>query len=913
VANRARRDVVSNRPPALPWSTRLLLRIALRRELVERAACDLADVQEHVASTRGRAAARRAVFRETVSIVLWSLFDRARRLREPGEAKSMKADSRRRFVMVRDFGQDLRFGVRALARRPGFTMITLVVLALGIGANATIYTLAHRLFLEQPAEVAAPERLVRVFRTSGSFAGGSLSYPDYRDYREGASSLAGLAASSSPTVTAARSGKWSAQVRVGMVSENYFDVLGVRPAAGRFFLGAENRVPDADPVAVVSWVFWQERLGGEPDVVGREVLLNGRPFTIVGVTPRGFRGFEPAAPVTEVFIPILMRTAILPTTEIAWRERVEHVRENWLLVIGRLRDGATVAGAQAELATIAARIYPPEPDRDPQSVLVTSHIRWNPVTHSSLARLTRLLAATVAVLLAVAAANAAVLLLARASTRSRELGIRVTLGASRIRVLRELLTESVLLGVAGGAIGLLLALAGARMAGTLLPVRLDPPPSPSGSVLMVTALISVMTALLAGTAPAVRAARADVAGMIHGRTRHAGGTRLRDGLVVLQVALSLVLITGATLFARSLMVARAVDVGFDTRNTLLVRTDLSTRGYDAERGRAFIREALGRLADVPGVNAATVSRQAPFRGEWSTTLRAWPGASFAGGAVEADVGLNVVGAGYFDALGIPVLRGRAIEESDDERSTPVVVVNETFARTILPEGDAVGHTVPLRGPDQPSHLIVGVVRDATYYEFAEQSRLQAYGPVLQMYMPQLTFVVKTAVDPTALVRPVQDALHALDPDLALTNVETLESVYAEQLAGYRTSASVVGLTGLIALLLASAGLYGVMAYRVAERTREIGVRMALGATRRTVARGVLVRALRLTLAGVTLGLAGAFVLGRFVQALLFSVSAYDTASFLIAPLVLSAVAAAATLVPARRAMAIDPMRAIRTE
>lgn len=892
---------------------RLVLRALLGRDAYERAVCDLDDVARRVTLVRGARAAERAWLREAAAVVVWSVLDRVRGALDVRRRRAVLAN-RRSDSMVRNLFQEIRLGARALGRRPGFTMVAVVVLALGIGANATIFTLANRLFLDPPGGVVEPRELVRVFRTTGSFVGGAIGYPDYLDYRAGAPSFAGLGAIGGAIVTAVRwTGGGPVEARVGVVSENWFDVLGVRPAAGRFFRDDENSTLDAHPVAVLSWGFWRDRLGGDPGIIGNELLLNGRAFTVVGVAPREYRGIEPGRVVMEIFIPILMRNAVAPSADHAWWQRMPDVRDNWLVVIGRLRPGATVESAQAEVSAIAAGIYPPRAGRDPQGVFVTDVLNWTPGTHRDLRRLVQLLAAAVATLLAVATANAAILLLARASARERELGIRVALGAGRLRVLRHLLTESMLLSVAGAALGLLLAVGAVRVASALLPVRLEPAPTPDVRVVLATLVLSALTALLAALPPIVRFARSDPAGAIQGRTRHAGGGRARDALVVLQVALSLVLVTGAALFARSLTAAQSVDIGFDTRDALVVNVNLAPRGYTGERGRAFMTEALQRIAALPGVESAAAARQAPFRGEWSTTLRTWPGAAFAGGGNELDVGLNAVTAGYFETIGIPILRGRGILASDVEGSEPVVVVNETFARLAFPEGDALGRTVPIRGPDGPAFRIVGIARDADYYAFAEETRNQVYGSLHQAFGTTINFIVRTGAAPQTVVAPLREVLRTLDPDLAIVTIETLDGVYREQLASYRTSANVVGLTGLIALLLASAGLYGVMAYRVAERTREIGVRMALGESKRSVAGVVVGRGLRLTLMGVALGVSGALALGPLVQGLLFGVPARDPVALLLAPAVLLAVGLLAMLVPARRAMTIDPMRAIRSD
>lgn len=810
--------------------------------------------------------------------------------------------------------QDTQSGWRSLMRRPGFALMAAGVLGLGIGANVAIVTLADALFLEPPPLVREPDRLVRLFRSWAPGMGGSVSYPDHADYRAQTSTLSDVAASSTFTLTVtARTGESASGARLRPVTANWFDVLGVQPARGRFFREEENRTPDTHPVAVVAWGFARDRFGDAGGAVGRELRLNGHPFTVVGVVPRSFAGLEPGNAPPDVYIPIMMRNAVAPQRHTAWRERVPDLRDRWLVVIGRLAPGATVATAQAEVAVVADRIrlLDGENSEPAETALLTQDFRWNPSTRSSLVALTRTLMVAVSLLLVIAAVNVAILMLARASTRDREVGIRSALGAGRMRIARQMLAEGAILGVVGCALGVVLSLAAAPVAASLLPVPLARGLRPDGGTLVVALALSLSTALAVALLPALRASRADVSGLIQGRTRHAGGGRARDMLVMTQVALSLVLVAGAALFARSLAAARDVDTGFDAQGVLLVSVNLNNHGYDAARGRAFVATALERMSGLAGVQHATTTRMVPYQGDWTTTLEPdWSGAFPLPRTIE--VGLNVVSPGYFEAMGIPILRGRGFEAADDDGNDSVIVVNETFVREVMRDADPLGRAIPL-DEGEPELRIVGVARDAEYYGLAESRRTQVYLPLKQAFAADINFLVKTTTAPLGLVRAVQSVLHAIDPDIALSGTATLESVHAQQLAGFRATAHVVGLSGLIALLLASAGLYGVMAFRVAQRTREIGVRMALGQTRASVAGGVLRRALRLTVAGALLGLVAALAMGRLVRGMVFGVPANDAVSLVVAPLVLIAVATIAVLVPARRAMAIDPMRAIRND
>jgi putative ABC transport system permease protein len=890
--------------------TRALLRAVLTPDQVERAESDLHELSRRVAAERGERAARRAWIREVVSILLWSMVDRIRQRLEHRSAGS----SMRRYGVLRGMGQDLRFAARVLARRPGFTVIATIVLGLGLGANVAIFTLTDRLFLRPPPGVHNPDALVRVFRSWAPGQGGSLSYPDYLDYRSNAKTLTDLAGYGSSVLAAtARLKNAPLPVNVLTVTANYFDVIGLKPVVGRFFLPPENEAPDTHPVAVVSWAFWNGRMKREAAAVGREILVNGHRFTVIGVSSREYRGLSPAEKRIDVYIPIMMRNAVEPQSGTAWRERVPNEHERWIAVLGRLRAGMSVEAVQAELAGSAKRINTLTANDSKETVLVSRQFRWYPGTRTGLVSLTRILLISVALLLAIATANVAILLLARASTRTREVGVRAALGAGRARLARQLLTETLLLGCAGCALGVALSVVAARTAGALLPVQLEEAIVPDTRTLLFAISISLATAALAGLWPALRGARSDVAGLIHGRDRHAGGTWVRDALVVTQVALSVVLVAASVLFGRSFLAARSVDVGFDDRGVLLVGVNLRNHGYDAERGRVFVRNALAQLSALPGVQLATVTRMVPFQGDWTSTLGAWPGAAFTGGLTEMDVGMNVVGTRYFEGLGIPLLRGRDFHAADDVTSAPVIVVNETFARKAFGQTNVLGRVVPLRGPDAPAFTVIGVVRDAMYYALNEDPFPQVYGTLQQYYVPDVSFLLKTSGNPEALVRPAQNALHALDPDVAFTATETLASVHAEQFARFRATAHVVSFTGLIALLLASAGLYGVMAFRVAQRTREIGLRLAFGATRKTVGRDVLSRGLRLVAIGGVLGIAVTLALGQLVERLLFGVRPDDPFSLMVAPVVLFVVAMLAMVVPARRAMRVDPMIAIRTE
>lgn len=811
--------------------------------------------------------------------------------------------------------QDLRFGARSLRARPAFATAAVLVLALGIGAPTTVFTLVDTLFFERPEHVEEPHRLLRVFRSwAPGEGGGALQHADYVHYRENASTLAGLAAYGGGGVASVRVGSGAPdQLQLQHVSDNYFDVLGVSPALGRTFLASENETPGRDPVAVVSHGFWTRALGGDPDVVGGDMVLNGIPFTVIGVAPEGFRGISPVEEAPDAWVPLAMFGALnrIDEADTAWWEVHPNFRSRWLDVVGRMAEGVTFASAAANLQALSGTLE--DPHRDPQEgVLVSRQFLYRPAQEDTLRGLSRILLVAVGLVLLIAAANVAVLLLSRATTRYRELGIRTAMGAGRGRIVRQLVTESVLLGVVGGALGIATAFLLSDAAGSFLPLPVRTAFVPDGTVLAAAALLTLLTSVVVGLAPALHAIRLDPGDMIGDRSRGPGNRSSQGVLVVSQVALSLVLVTGAFLFARSFHAASSEDLGFDDESVLLARVDLQGLGYGDDEGRAFIREALDGLRTVPGVRAASTTNRVPFRGDWSTEFPAPDGATPNAPDNTVLVGLNAVGPDYFDVMGIDIVAGRAIGPQDRPGGRPVLVVNETLAELLWPGADPVGRTFPEL---EEAYTVVGVARDATYYELGEEAWTQAYLPVLQRYEPVVNFLVEGQGegDVTALVEPVQNVLRRLDPELAFGMTMTLESVVDDELARYEVSAVLVSLFGAIALALAAAGLYGVVSFTVSRRTRDIGVRMALGADRGVVARQVLGGGLKLAAAGIVLGVAGALLLGRFTEALLYGVRPSDPLPFAASCAALLAVTALACLLPARRATRVDPVEAIRTE
>jgi predicted permease len=880
----------------------------------------LGDLEASLAEREGRLgrrAARVLLWKEVASLALWRVrggvggsveatvapgaqWHPHRPSREPGAGASTWTD----------FWLDARFAVRTLARRPGFALTAIGVLGLGIGSTTTALTLTNRIFFDRPDQVAEPHRLVRIWRAwEDGTRGGSLSHPDYVDLRAGASTLSGLAAYTDGGVSVMYSigSDGADQIEPWFVSSDYFDMLGVRPALGRFFSAHEDATPGTHLVAVVSHDFWVRAFAADPGVVGRTLSLNGEPFTVLGVAPERFHGTSPVDERADVWLPIATWGTLARPGNLAWWERIPGQSSNWLTVVGRLQPGITFEAAAANLAALSEPLFA---GRDGgEHIEVSRQYVYSPGQASTLRTLSILLVGAVLVVLAIAMANVSVLLLSRAATRSQEMGIRTSVGASRTRILRLVLAESLVLSLAGAAVGGAIAFASGELVASLLPFTFETSFTPDARVLAVTLVLSLIIASTVGIAPALHAAGSDLSRLAgSGRATHAR-TRLRDVLVVGQLALSLVLVSGAALFARSFLTARGEDIGFETENRLLLEVNLRGAGYDQPRIDAFVREGLERLGALPGVERVTTTMMIPFQGEWTTSMRTPPGGLANDSEGNITTGANLVGPGYFALMGIEIVRGRALDANDADGTPLAVVVNETFANSVWPGQDPIGKTLPYRG----GVTVVGVARDATYYELGGDPFPQMYGAELQALAPELTFLIHTADAARELPEAVRTTLRQIEPSLPFRQVSSLEVVLDEVTARYEVTAVLVGTFGVLALLLAAAGLYGLISFLVAGRTREIGVRIALGAGRKRVAREVIGRGIGLALIGIAIGLVGAVSARRFTESLLYEVAPDDPVPLVIAGSTLLIVAALASLVPARRAMRVDPMDSLRAE
>ena len=813
--------------------------------------------------------------------------------------------------------QDFKFSVRRLLKSPSFTLVAVASLALGIGANTAIFSLVNTVLL-RPLPVEKPERLVSVSVLGKDDSMLAFSYPSYKDFRDRSGDvLAGLFAERLAPMSLSR-GSNNERVWGYLVSGNYFEVLGVGAARGRTFTPEEDRAALSSPVAVLSHACWQRRFGGDASIVGRDVQLNGHPFRVIGVMPEGFGGTE-IIYTPEVWVPMTMQEWIEPGN--AWLER--RSTQN-IFAIGRLKDGVTTEQAQASLNLLAEQVGREYPDtNEGQKILLVPPGFIVPQLRGAVVGFAAVLMGTVGLVLLIACTNLASLLLARASARRKEIALCVALGASRWRLVRQLLTESLLLALAGGAAGVLLAVWILGLVAAYRP-PLDVPIWIEGAVdwrvLLFALGVSVLTTVLFGLAPALQATRTDLVPALKdaGGQTGRGRSRLRSTLVVAQVTLSLVLLVAAGLTLRALTRLQTTSPGFEVENGLVASFDLGLQGYDEPRARDFQRRLVERVRALPGVRAASLTDLFPLSLNYTSNdvyIEGRPGAR------GANVPLAMVASverEYFGAMSIPVVAGRPFGERDDEKAPRVVVVNETFARRFFPGADpareALGKRMSFRGDEGPWSEIVGVAKDGKYWTIGEAPQMFVYSPLTQSHSSYTTLVVRTAGgDPRALIPALNAEVRALDPALPLFDVKTVEEHMGVSLFPARVAAALLGSFGLLALLLAGVGIYGIVSYAAAQRTREIGIRMALGARRVDVLRLVAGRGMLLVGLGVCLGLVGAFALTRFMEGLLYGVSATDPITFLLVVAVLLGVALLACLIPARRATKVDPMIALRYE
>jgi predicted permease len=807
--------------------------------------------------------------------------------------------------------QDVRYALRAMRRSLGLTTVAVLSLALGIGANTAIFSLLDAVLLRM-LPIEKPGEIVRV----GTRGGGHVfSYPMFRELKQRNTVFSGVFARKPLPVSLVATGSTERGL-AELVSGNYFSVLGVPPFLGRTFTEADDRVPLGHPVTVLSYNYWRRRLAADPDIVGKTIRIDSYPFTVIGVVRPGFSGVEVGlAP--DVWIPMMMQPQVFGRGNAAFDQN----NWGWLNILARRAPGVTDAQAQAGLNVTFQQIIEAGFGFGKRGSAMTIHLEQG---GKGMSRLRAdyesplyLLMAVVALVLLIACANIANLLLARSAARRREIAVRLALGAGRMRLIRQLLTESTLLGIFGGLLGLAFSAWGVRFLLAHLPadsVPLTVNIQADTRLLGFALLVSVATGFLFGLAPALQATRPDLSRSLknEGATLRAGSRRfdLRTALVIAQVALSLLLLVGAGLFLRSLRNAAAIDVGLNTENVLMASVNPELNGYSRSQVAAFYGQLMARLRDQPGVRAVGMSQAALLSGDYSQIGMTVPGRPDPPGG--RSILMNESGGDFLQAAGGGLVRGRDFGPQDTPSSPKVALITETAARYFFGEEQAVGRKV-LLGKQEVE--IVGIVRDSKYRSVREQTPRIAYFSFDQDQRPvgERTIYVRTGGDPLAFAAVLRREVQALDKDLPLFNLKTFADQKAESLARERLTATLSGFFGALALLLASIGLYGVMAYGVLRRTREIGIRMSLGAQRAAVMWMVLRGSLAMVAGGIAVGLPLSLWLSRVVTTLLFGVSPGDPATLVAAALVLTVVAVLAGLVPALRASRVDPMLALRYE
>jgi putative ABC transport system permease protein len=821
--------------------------------------------------------------------------------------------------------RDLKHGIRLVTKNPGFTMAAVLSLALGIGANTTIFTLINAVLLH-PLPVDDPAQLVSVFTTdernqaaAGAFGFLQVSPMNYRDLRDKNDVFSGLAAHAGLPLNITGGKGEPEQVFGEIVTGNYFNVLGAHPQAGRTFLPDEDQTPGAKLVCVLGYGEWQKRYGGDPSIVGRTISLNGQQFTVVGVMPKGFKGTN-AIGAPALWVPYM---TYQQTTTGFFAELIRPDGRRGLAfnVTGRLKPGVTVQQAEANLKTVARQLeqeYPNDNKGRNVTLVPLAQATINPGFRGNLVAAGGLLMTIVGLVLLIACANVANLLLARAASRQREIALRLSLGASRGQLVRQLLTEGTLLAILGGAGGLLLAYWAQGVLWSFRPPFLQADAidiHPDLRVLLFTLGIALVTGILFGLAPAIQSSRPNLVTELKENPSAPAGSRrmfsLRNVLVGSQVALSLIALIGAGLFLRSLQNAQQIRPGFDMDRLAVLSFDLGAQGYTEERGRQFQQQVLERAASVPGVESATLANTVPlFNGGFARTV-------FLEGQDSTDrrsgrlVQIAVVTNHYFDVLGIPLLRGRAVSDLDQPNTPSAVVVNETMAKRFWPDEDAIGKRFKFFGQDN-FQQVVGIAKDSKVNFIGEDPTAQIYQALTQVYEPQVSLFVRAA-KPASVIGTVRGEVQQLNRNLPLTGVFTLGEIVDQSLWAPRMGAWLLAVFAGLSLVLAVIGIYGVMAYSVSQRTRELGIRMALGASRGDVVRLVVLQGLKITIAGVIVGLAVAFGISRLVVGMLFGVSPTDVLTFSVVPAVLALAALGASYLPALRATRIDPLIALRYE
>ena len=812
---------------------------------------------------------------------------------------------------MRVLWQDLCYAVRVLRKSPSFAVAAVLTLALGIGATTSVFALANALLLRSPEGIDRPQELVLISRSQAG-SDFELSYPDYVDFRDTNNSFADLAAYRETDLQLTSS---EAPLSGLLISGNYFRTLKASAERGRTVLPEDDDARGASPVAMISFGLWQTRFGSDPHIVGKVIDLNHHPFTIVGVAARGFKGTE-ISRVVDIWLPLAMYAQADPNM---YEKRLELRHISWLSVLGRLKSGVSFEQAQADFTGISRRLEQSYPNVDKGlGITLSRGIGLQPQRHSEAQTRMSILLSIAGLVLLIVCANVANLFLARAVTRRKELAVRRALGASALRLVRQLLTESLLISLSGGVLGLLVAfwsqpllLRSSVVSGVRLSVadlRLD------ARVYGFALIVSVVTGLIFALVPAFDALNLDLQSMLRDRVAGlAARPRFRALLVIAEVALSVVVLICAGLFVKTLLNTEAVDSGFNADRILILPIDVGRRGLAEPAGRTFYEEIIKRIQAVPGVNRASLGITPPLGGQWRTGVRidGQP-------TTEPDIACdyNIVTAGYFETIGIPFVTGRDFSTEDRANSSSVVIIGEEFARRRFPGINPIGQRIliPRFVGDRTYSEIIGVVRDIKYGRLTETPRPYLYLPLIQRYQSGATlFVRSNASDASVLAGPIAHEIGVFDKSLPVYGIRTLSVRLQASLAIQRSVSTLLAVFGLLALSLASVGIYGVLAYSVGQRQQEIGIRMALGANRLDVMKLILRQGAILVLVGVVIGSVIGQAATRFIASQLYSVSNFDLSVYTAVFFALAATACVACYLPARRATKVDPLVALRYE
>jgi putative ABC transport system permease protein len=818
--------------------------------------------------------------------------------------------------------QDIRYGIRMLLKNPAMTLVATLTLALGIGANTAIFSAVNGLML-RPLPVANAERLV-VF--AGEPQGGNIftqfAYPDFQDIRSQADGFSDVLAYSLNLAGMESDGKVE-PVILSYVSGNYFSALGLNPAAGRLIYGPETEKNGTEPVVVVGYGYWKKRFNGDPAIIGRQIKMNGHSVTVVGVAPEGFHGTYSLVDM-QAYLPLGMR--------MLWDQKSQDQNDYWvkrdsadLKLLGILKPGFSRQQAQVSANVVAQRLNQQFPDTHKgvsYQLYLERLARPDPDPTNGLVIVGVLFMVLAGLVLLLACSNVANIVLVRATSRERELAVRAALGAARTRIVRQLLTESCLLALMGGAMGVLAGVWAMRLISSVrvevadIPLQFDF--SFDWRVFAFSLGIAAVTGLVVGMAPAWRAARADFNKVLHEGSRGilgSGKSRVRSVLVVAQVAVSLMLLVVAGLFVRSAQNAQHSYLGFDPHNVLNLSMETRTIGFDMPRTLQFFRDLQERVRALPGVQSASIASSVPMGYSFNSSTIYVEGQTLSSKDNALRALYNAVDPAYFATMRVPLLRGRALTEQDNEKTTKVAVINEAMAKKFWPNQDALGRRFRSQDSSGPPIEVVGITKQGRYNDPSDDTTLFYYQPLLQNPTTFVTLQLRTSVAPATLIPEVEQQIHSLAPGLPLTDVQTME----EELNGvngfflYRMASRFTVALGLLGLLLSLVGVYSVISYAAAQKTHEIGVRMALGAARGDILKMVLRQGLVLVGAGLLAGLALTFIAGRGIGSLLVGVSPSDPITYIVVTLLLAAVGLVASYIPARRAMKIEPLRALKYE